>query len=215
MVCVVLTGMPKCAVPTVAEQAPLFVHRHLLPPSDSAVPLGITSQAVEKSAARPAGQIVVWSCDGTACGRRYRPSYVDYGRRTGQPNPKVWQQYRDDPWAIVRQAVQEARDSTPTSDAVPGSTGTEVPAFVVRRPNADDSLLILQLVASGLAQFGRRLGEDSPQFRHYPEPLQKGLDKLTFNGLRFRVESPASVPDVLQWCRSRPVSEWSPRMPAG
>src|SRR5206468_2770815 len=57
-------------------------------------------------------------------------------------------------------------------------------------------------------QFDRRLGEEPWRLTPYPDALQKGLDKLTVRCLRQGIAPPASLPDLLAWCRERPFSEW-------
>ncbi len=203
--------MPKYPISEEVEQDALVEHRHLLPPSEAATLLGISRQAVEKSAARPRGQILVWAFDAVDGRRRYRPFYVDFGPRADQLDSAAWQRHRDDLAAIVREALAAS------PEAPPGASGkATVTAAAGRKPPADgrpvvddDSLLILQLVASGIVQFDRRLRQEPWRLVPYPDALQKGLDKLTVRCLKQEAEPPASVPDLLGWCRERPLHDWA------
>jgi pPIWI_RE three-gene island domain Y/REase associating with pPIWI_RE len=202
--------MPKYPVSEEVEQDALLGHRHLLPPSEAATLLRISRQAVEKSAARPRGQILVWAFDALGGRRRYRPFYVDFGPRNEQFDSAAWQRHQDDLAAIVRQAVSASRDLS--ADALGKATVTHdaghMPSAGGRPAVDDDSLLILHLVASGIVQFDRRLHREPWRLVPYPDALQKGLDKLTVRCLKREAEPPASVPDLLGWCRERPLYDW-------
>jgi hypothetical protein len=203
--------MPKYPVSEEIEQDALIEHRHLLPPSDAATLLGISRQAVEKSAARPRGQILVWAFDALGGRRRYRPFYVDFGPRTGQLDSAVWQRHRDDLAGIIREALGASQAPAP---AAPGKAAdqdgpTRMPTADGRPAFDEESLIILHLVASGIVQLDRRLRQEPWLLVPYPDALQKGLDKLTVRCLKRGAEPPASVPGLLGWCRERPLHDWA------
>ena len=201
--------MPKYVVSEEVEQDALFELRHLLPPSEAASLLGISRQAVEKSAGRPRGQILIWAFHAPSDRRRYRPFYVDFGPRGGQLDAAAWQRYWDDPPAIVREALRRSQQPPPDGPEPRTSTDAARTAAVDGRPAGDEnSLLILHLIASGIVQFDRRLRQEPGRLTPYPDALQKGLDKLTVRCFQQGVEPPASLPDLLVWCRERPFSEW-------
>jgi hypothetical protein len=201
--------VPKHLVSEEIEQDALFERRHLLPPSEAATLLGISRQAVEKSAARPRGQILVWAFDAPGVGRRYRPFYVDFGPRAGQLDVTAWQRHRDDPAAIIRETLGASQQPVSADLGQSASTDEARGAATEGRPTPDEeSLLILHLVASGIVEFDHRLRQQPWLLIPYPDALQKGLDRLTIRCLKQEIEPPASLPSLLTWCRERPLPEW-------
>lgn len=71
----------------------------------------------------------------------------------------------------------------------------------------DDREPVLRLVATGIVALAEATAGGRPPRLPYPVPLQRGLDRLSVACLRAGVEPPASVPDLLSWCR-RPFGEW-------
>jgi hypothetical protein len=200
--------MPKYVVLAGAEQDALFERRHLLPPSDAATALGVSRQAVDKSAARPQGQLLAWTFAAAEGGRRYRNSYVDFGPRTGQLDPGAWLGHRDDPAAIIQEVLHQTRQSiSEAARRVVSEPSRYGPAADGSHSLAEDDL-ILRLVASGVVQFDRNLRREPPVLVPYPDALQKGLDKLTVQSMRRATTPPRSVPDLLAWCRERPLNQW-------
>src|SRR5437870_812903 len=146
--------MPRVTVPTLSAQEALFERRHLLPPSDVGQMLGVTRQAIDKSAGRVGGQLLVWAFTPTEGPRRYRPLYVDFGPREGQFDPDAWQAHRDDPAVLIAQA-SGASLADADEPAVPGEHPTSTQLD-------EESLDVLTLLASGIVQYDRQLRAESP-----------------------------------------------------
>lgn len=79
---------------------------------------------------------------------------------------------------------------------------------------AESDALVVHLVASGVVQLAERTAGGEAVRLPYPAPLQRGLDRLTALCFRRRTEPPASVPDLLDWCR-RPLASWPLQLPDG
>jgi hypothetical protein len=80
--------------------------------------------------------------------------------------------------------------------------------------HSDELSIVLHLIASGLVEFSDG-ARDGRQVRlPYPASLQRGLDKLTILCLQQRSETPASIPDLADWCR-RPIATWGVIVPDG
>lgn len=73
--------------------------------------------------------------------------------------------------------------------------------------------LTLHLIATGVIALTQRAVQSQSVFP-YPDPLQRGLDRLTVAALRRRAAAPQGVPDLLAWCR-KPLSTWPLDLPVG
>jgi hypothetical protein len=67
--------------------------------------------------------------------------------------------------------------------------------------------MILRFVATGLILLARNTMKGNSLKLPYPDPLQRGLDKLYLVCLRKRVPPPQGVPELLRWCR-KPIKDW-------
>jgi len=69
--------------------------------------------------------------------------------------------------------------------------------------------LTLHLVASGLVEFiTKYIEKGKPLKLPYPKSLQRGLDKLVVACLRSGITPPQGIPDLLVWCRNKPIVQW-------
>ena len=73
--------------------------------------------------------------------------------------------------------------------------------------------LTLHMIATGLIALTQRTAAQEALFP-YPELLQRGLNRLTVAALRQQVSPPASILELLDWCR-RPLESWPLSLPAG
>lgn len=72
--------------------------------------------------------------------------------------------------------------------------------------------LTLHLIASGLVQLAKTLETGSLLTLPYPDPLQRGLNRLAANCLRQKVSAPHSISDLFTWCH-RPLLDWPLKFP--
>jgi hypothetical protein len=69
--------------------------------------------------------------------------------------------------------------------------------------------LTLHLIASGLVEFVTKyIEKGKPLKLPYPKSLQRGLDKLIVACLHQGTTPPQGIPDLLKWCRGKPIAEW-------
>jgi hypothetical protein len=69
--------------------------------------------------------------------------------------------------------------------------------------------LTLHLIATGLVEFMTQYIEKAKPLKlPYPKSLQHGLDKLVVACLRSGMTPPQGVPDLLIWCRDKPIAQW-------
>lgn len=71
--------------------------------------------------------------------------------------------------------------------------------------------LTLHFVATGIIMLTQRVRQGQGIFP-YPEPLQRGLDRLTIAALRRGSPAPQGVPDLLEWCQ-QPIRRWPLDLP--
>jgi len=79
-----------------------------------------------------------------------------------------------------------------------------------KEPKLTTDELTLHLIASGLVEFVTKYVEKGKPLKlPYPKSLQLGLDKLIVACLRQGTTPPQGIPDLLRWCRDKPIAEWT------
>lgn len=72
---------------------------------------------------------------------------------------------------------------------------------------------LLRMLAGAVVALEDVTGLDS--FRlPYPSDAQRALDHTALACLRRRAEPPRSIPELLEWCRNRPLTDWPVDLPA-
>ncbi|MEU8004230.1 hypothetical protein AB0B66_24000 [Catellatospora sp. NPDC049111] len=75
-------------------------------------------------------------------------------------------------------------------------------------------VVLLHTVASGVIQLAD-VGSLSAFTLPYPAEAQRALDRMILTCMRAGVEDlPRSVPDLVDWCRTRPLEDWPLDLPA-
>ncbi|MET9555284.1 hypothetical protein [Streptomyces sp. NPDC006645] len=72
---------------------------------------------------------------------------------------------------------------------------------------------LIRTVASALTTLDAATGLDSFTLPYSPE-VQRALDRTVLACLERGAEPPLSLPDLLSWCRERPVADWPVDLPA-
>ncbi|MGY0022263.1 pPIWI_RE_Y domain-containing protein [Streptomyces sp. YJ-C3] len=78
--------------------------------------------------------------------------------------------------------------------------------------SAHDGIPLMRTLASALTALDAETGLDSFTLP-YPAEVQRALDRTVLACLERSAEPPASLPDLLSWCRERPVADWPVDLP--
>lgn len=83
-------------------------------------------------------------------------------------------------------------------------------SIAMNEPLTSDQLT-LNLIATGLILLTQQVDQGQPIYP-YPEPLQRGLDRLTVAAMRRNLRPPQGIPELLEWSH-RPLNTWPLQFP--